>query len=184
MTAGLAVLAVASMGILYAMGPFSTALQPAEAEGTGSVFGAASQDVTAEGSLTVADDDEEYRYEAKKAPSTTASSGWAPPAVTPDPGSAQAYAADALAVRGFGSGEFDCLVALWSKESGWRVNAYNAGSGAYGIPQALPGSKMASAGVDWETNAETQVNWGLGYVIGRYGSPCGAWGHSQSKGWY
>ena len=86
-------------------------------------------------------------------PSTSASSGWAPPAVTPDPGSAQAYAAGAVAARGWPSSEFDCLVALWSKESGWRVNAYNASSGAYGIPQALPGSKMATAGADWETNA-------------------------------
>ena len=79
---------------------------------------------------------------------------------------------------------FDCLVALWSKESGWRVNAYNASSGAYGIPQALPGSKMATAGADWETNAATQIEWGLGYVQGRYGTPCGAWAHSQDVGWY
>jgi hypothetical protein len=73
---------------------------------------------------------------------------------------------------------------LWNKESGWRVNAYNSGSGAYGIPQALPGSKMASAGADWQTNAATQIKWGLGYIKGRYGTPCGAWGHSQSVGWY
>ena len=93
--------------------------------------------------------------EVKLAPaSTSASSGWAPPAVTPDPGSAQAYAAGAVAARGWPSTEFDCLVALWSKESGWRVNAYNASSGAYGIPQALPGSKMATAGADWETVPE------------------------------
>ncbi|MFB9642299.1 lytic transglycosylase domain-containing protein [Agromyces lapidis] len=111
-------------------------------------------------------------------------SGWAPPAVTPDPGSAQAYAAGAVAARGWGAGEFDCLVALWNKESGWNVNAYNAGSGAYGIPQALPGSKMATAGADWETNAGTQIEWGLGYISGRYGTPCGAWGHSESVGWY
>jgi hypothetical protein len=64
------------------------------------------------------------------------------------------------------------------------VYAYNASSGAYGIPQALPGSKMATAGADWETNAATQINWGLGYVNGRYGSPCGAWAHSESAGWY
>jgi threonine dehydrogenase-like Zn-dependent dehydrogenase len=84
----------------------------------------------------------------------------------------------------WGGGEFDCLVALWNKESGWRVNAMNPYSGAYGIPQALPGSKMASAGADWETNAATQIEWGLGYIAGRYGTPCGAWGHSQSVGWY
>ena len=64
------------------------------------------------------------------------------------------------------------------------MNAYNASSGAYGIPQALPGSKMATAGADWETNAATQIEWGLGYVQGRYGTPCGAWAHSQDVGWY
>lgn len=111
-------------------------------------------------------------------------SGSAPPAVTPDPGSAQAYAQSALAARGFGAGEFSCLVSLWNRESGWRVNASNSSSGAYGIPQALPGSKMASAGPNWQTDAATQIDWGLGYVLGRYGSPCGAWAHSESSGWY
>ena len=72
---------------------------------------------------------------------------------------------------------------LWNRESGWRTTAQNS-SGAYGIPQALPGSKMASAGADWRTNAATQIKWGLGYISGRYGTPCGAWGHSQSTGWY
>ncbi len=103
-----------------------------------------------------------------------------PAAGTPDPGSAQA-----IAFTYVGPGEeFDCLVALWNRESHWNVFAYNAGSGAYGIPQALPGNKMASAGDDWETNPDTQIRWGLGYINGRYGSPCGAWAHSQSVGWY
>jgi len=118
------------------------------------------------------------------ASSTKAASGWAPPSVVPDPGSAQAIAFDMVASRGWGTGEFDCLVALWKKESGWRVNAHNKSSGAYGIPQALPGTKMASAGADWETNPATQIAWGLGYIGGRYGAPCGAWGHSQARGWY
>lgn len=118
------------------------------------------------------------------ATSTKAASGWAPPSVVPDPGSAQAIAFDMVAARGWGTGEFDCLVALWKKESGWRVNAHNKSSGAYGIPQALPGTKMASAGADWETNPATQIAWGLGYIGGRYGTPCGAWGHSQARGWY
>jgi hypothetical protein len=127
----------------------------------------------------------EKKPEPKLAPaSTSQASGWAPPAVTPDPGSAQAYAAGAVAARGWSSSEFDCLVALWNKESGWRVNAYNASSGAYGIPQSLPGSKMASAGADWETNPATQIEWGLGYIQGRYDAPCGAWAHSQEYGWY
>ncbi|RLK49313.1 hypothetical protein C7474_1454 [Microbacterium telephonicum] len=112
------------------------------------------------------------------------SSGWAPPFVSPDPGSAQAIAYEMVLGRGWGDDQFACLVALWKKESGWRVNAYNAGSGAYGIPQALPGNKMASAGADWETNPATQIAWGLGYIGGRYGTPCGAWDHSQRKGWY
>ncbi|WP_227820265.1 lytic transglycosylase domain-containing protein [Agromyces aureus] len=150
--------------------------------------GAEIQELQVDGEYTIDASRESYVVEVKPAKvepaSTSASSGWAPPAVTPDPGSAQAYAATAVAARGWAPTEFDCLVALWSKESGWRVNAYNAGSGAYGIPQALPGSKMASAGADWETNAATQVEWGLGYVQGRYGTPCGAWAHSQSSGWY
>ena len=66
------------------------------------------------------------------------------------------------------------------RESGWNVYADNPSSSAYGIPQALPGSKMASAGADWATNPVTQIRWGLGYIQDRYGSPCGAWGHSQS----
>jgi hypothetical protein len=108
----------------------------------------------------------------------------APVAGTPDPGSAQAIAADMVAARGWGGGEFNCLVSLWNKESGWNVYAANRSSGAYGIPQALPGSKMASAGADWQTNPATQISWGLGYISGRYGTPCGAWAHSQSVGWY
>lgn len=114
----------------------------------------------------------------------SSSSSWSPPFVAPDPGTAQAIAYAMVTQRGWGDDQFACLVALWNKESGWRVGAYNAGSGAYGIPQALPGSKMASAGADWETNPATQIAWGLGYIGGRYDSPCGAWSHSQSTGWY
>lgn len=115
---------------------------------------------------------------------SASSSGWRPPFVTPDPGSAQAIAYEMVSARGWGDDQFACLVALWKKESGWRVNAYNRSSGAYGIPQSLPGNKMASAGADWETNPATQIAWGLGYIKGRYGTPCGAWDHSQRKGWY
>ncbi|WP_238706913.1 lytic transglycosylase domain-containing protein [Microbacterium lushaniae] len=114
----------------------------------------------------------------------SSSSGWQPPFVAPDPGTAQAIAYEMVLARGWGDDQFACLRALWQKESGWRVNAYNSSSGAYGIPQALPGSKMASAGADWETNPATQIAWGLGYIGGRYGDPCGAWASSQSRGWY
>ena len=116
--------------------------------------------------------------------SESSSSVWRPPFVTPDPGTAQAIAYEMVLARGWGDDQFACLVALWNRESGWRVNAYNASSGAYGIPQSLPGSKMASAGADWETNPATQISWGLGYIGGRYGTPCGAWDHSESVGWY
>ena len=85
---------------------------------------------------------------------------------------------------GFSSDQFGCLDSLWMRESGWNPSADNPTSSAYGIPQALPGSKMASAGADWLTNPATQIEWGLGYIRDRYGSPCGAWGHSESHGWY
>lgn len=118
------------------------------------------------------------------APVAAAGGRGAPAAGTPDPGSAKAIAYDMVMARGWGAGEYDCLVALWNKESHWNVYAHNKSSGAYGIPQALPGSKMASAGADWATNPATQITWGLGYISGRYGTPCGAWGHSQAKNWY
>jgi hypothetical protein len=86
--------------------------------------------------------------------------------------------------RGWGGQEFDCLNSLWTKESGWRWDANNASSGAYGIAQSLPGSKMASSGSDWATNPITQINWGLGYIASSYGTPCSAWAHSQAANWY
>jgi hypothetical protein len=108
----------------------------------------------------------------------------APPAAAPVPsGSAQQIAMSMLASYGWSSSQFSCLDPLWQRESGWNVYA-SSPSGAYGIPQALPGSKMASAGADWQTNAATQIRWGLGYIQAIYGSPCGAWAHSQATGWY
>jgi septal ring factor EnvC (AmiA/AmiB activator) len=106
--------------------------------------------------------------------------------VTVDPADAQAYARSVLGNYGWGADQFGCLVSLWTQESGWRANALNTSSGAYGIPQALPASKLAAAGADWRTNAHTQVNWGLAYVKGRYGSPCAAWAHemAQNPHWY
>lgn len=104
------------------------------------------------------------------------------PALTP--AEAQAHARAAVAARGWDEAQFACLVALWNRESGWRWDALNRSSGAYGIPQALPASKMASAGADWRTSAATQIAWGLSYISGRYAAPCGAWEHSQRRGWY
>jgi Peptidase family M23/D-alanyl-D-alanine carboxypeptidase len=82
------------------------------------------------------------------------------------------------------SKQFVCLNNLWEKESNWNYQADNPSSSAYGIPQALPGNKMATVGADWRTNPKTQIIWGLGYIQGRYGEPCKAWAHSQQKNWY
>lgn len=110
--------------------------------------------------------------------------GAAPAAGIPDSGSAQAIALTMVSARGWGVEQFDCLVALWIRESQWNVFAHNPSSGAYGIPQALPGNKMASAGADWATNPATQITWGLGYIAARYTDPCGAWAHSEEHNWY
>lgn len=107
-----------------------------------------------------------------------------PSGVTMDPSAARAHARGAVGAYGWGEGEYGCLVSLWNRESGWRADAFNRSSGAYGIPQALPGEKMAVAGPDWRTNAATQIAWGLSYIKARYGSPCGAWAHSEATGWY
>jgi hypothetical protein len=80
--------------------------------------------------------------------------------------------------------QFICLNKLWQRESGWNHRALNRSSGAYGIPQSLPGSKMASAGRDWRTNPKTQIKWGTRYIKTRYKNPCGAWSHFQRKNWY
>jgi hypothetical protein len=113
----------------------------------------------------------------------TASFAGAPIAGTPDPGSAKAIAKAIVSAKGWGSTQYDCLVSLWNRESGWNVYAANP-SGAYGIPQALPGNKMASAGSNWRTSARTQIIWGLGYIQSRYTNPCGAWAQSQAHGYY
>jgi len=86
--------------------------------------------------------------------------------------------------RGWGGRQFACLDKLWNKESNWVPTADNPTSSAYGIPQALPGRKMASAGADWRTNPATQIRWGLDYIADVYGSPCAAWSHSQRVNWY
>jgi len=119
------------------------------------------------------------RKQARKAhetPSTSAAS--AQPS-----GSPQQIAASMLGGYGWSASQFSCLDSLWGHESGWSVTAANP-DGAYGIPQALPGSKMASAGPGWQTNAATQIRWGLDYIKSLYGSPCGAWSHEEATGWY
>jgi len=88
-----------------------------------------------------------------------------------------------VAARGWGPADMSALIKLWNRESGWRTSAANP-SGAYGIPQALPGGKMSTAGSDWRTNPATQIAWGLTYIRGVYGSPRAAWAHEMSSGWY
>jgi hypothetical protein len=107
--------------------------------------------------------------------------------VTPPPSNptaAESTAQAMLASFGFSSSQWPCLYDLWQRESGWNVYAENASSGAYGIPQSLPGDKMASAGADWQTDAATQIRWGLGYIKSVYGTPCQAWANEESYGYY
>ncbi len=102
----------------------------------------------------------------------------------PDPNTAQSIAYNLMASFGFSpTTYFGCLQDIWNRESGWRYDAENA-SGAYGIPQALPGGKMASAGADWQTDPTTQIDWGLGYIKTTYGNPCNAWAFEEANGYY
>ncbi|MER7153913.1 transglycosylase SLT domain-containing protein [Streptomyces lydicus] len=90
----------------------------------------------------------------------------------------------AIARQMMAGDQFQCFSNIVDHESGWNYRATNASSGAYGLVQALPGSKMSSAGSDWQTNPATQIKWGLNYMNDRYGSPCGAWSFWQANSWY
>ncbi|MGH3661823.1 MAG: transglycosylase SLT domain-containing protein [Micromonosporaceae bacterium] len=113
-----------------------------------------------------------------------------PPSYGPVPASCKEYSGNreigcALLLEwNFSLDQMPCLNQLWTTESGWNERASNPSSGAYGIPQALPGSKMSSHGDDWRTNPATQIKWGLDYIKGRYNDPCGAWEHHQANNWY
>jgi hypothetical protein len=127
---------------------------------------------------------------SRKSPSAPANrSGRSGGTVGPIPENCQVYSGNQatgctlMLQAGFGIDQAPCLINIWNKESGWRTTAKNP-SGAYGIPQAYPGNKMAQFGDDWQTNAVTQIKWGLSYIKGRYKTPCAAWSHSQSSGWY
>jgi hypothetical protein len=115
---------------------------------------------------------------------TTGGTGVATLAAPANPTAAQSTAKAMLASFGFASSQYSCLYSLWEQESTWNVYAENASSGAYGIPQSLPGDKMASAGADWQTNAATQIRWGLGYIKSVYGTPCAAWQNEVNVGSY
>ncbi len=106
--------------------------------------------------------------------------GAAPAHAAPGTSDAQAVAKKLIG----DSAQYQCFSKIVDHESDWNVSATNASSGAYGLVQALPGSKMSSAGSDWKTNPATQIKWGLDYMKDRYGSPCGAWTFWQANGWY
>ncbi len=98
----------------------------------------------------------------------------------PFPNNSRAYARSVVK----SDKQFTCLNRLWGKESAWTHTADNPTSSAYGIPQALPGNKMADMGKDWRTNPVTQIDWGLKYIRLRYGDPCGAWSFFLKNNWY
>jgi len=101
-----------------------------------------------------------------------------------DAAKAKVYAQERFKLYGWSASQFSCLDSLWTQESNWRWNATNPSTGAYGIPQSLPATKMATTGTDWQTDGLTQVQWGESYISGRYGTPCTAWSHEQTYGWY
>ncbi|MDR6986363.1 uncharacterized membrane protein HdeD (DUF308 family) [Paenarthrobacter nitroguajacolicus] len=121
---------------------------------------------------------------AAAAAAAEAAAAAAAPKAVDDPAAAKAYAASILGSYGWSAGEMTALNTLWEKESNWKTTATNASSGAYGIVQSLPASKMASAGADWQTNYQTQIKWGLNYIKERYGSPSAALAFHLANNWY
>ncbi|NGO13594.1 lytic transglycosylase domain-containing protein [Streptomyces sp. HC44] len=108
-----------------------------------------------------------------------------PTAASVSSASASSTSAKAIAHKMIpNAAQFAAFSKIVEHESGWDIDATNASSGAYGLVQALPASKMASAGSDWKTSAATQIEWGLDYMNDRYGSPVGAWNFWQANGWY
>jgi hypothetical protein len=121
---------------------------------------------------------------AASSPTTTSTGTTYIPTAPPDPTGAEAIAQSIMGGFGYPPATYyNCLYDLWQRESGWSYDAENP-SGAYGIPQALPGSKMGSAGADWQTDPATQIRWGLGYIKGQYGNPCAAWAYEEANGYY
>ncbi|MGM0385197.1 MAG: G5 domain-containing protein [Actinomycetota bacterium] len=118
------------------------------------------------------------------APATRAPAPYVPVSAPVSPGSNRALGQSMAAARGWTGSQWTCLDSLWQRESGWNHLAMNPSSGAYGIPQSLPGSKMATVAADWRTNPATQITWGMNYIASRYGTPCGAWSHSEINNWY
>ena len=165
--------------------PKATLEEKTESDGTTSVRYRAKL-----GSISTKEEIAEITGEAKNADQATAAAAAAAAAeagavpTTYSGEDPRSLAKPLVAAQGWSDSEYQCLVLLWNRESQWNPYAENSSSGAYGIPQALPGSKMASAGADWRINPITQINWGIGYIKGRYGTPCSAWAHSNAVGWY
>ena len=165
--------------------PKATLEEKTESDGTTSVRYRAKL-----GSISTKEEIAEITGEAKNADQATAAAAAAAAAeagavpTTYSGEDPRSLAKPLVAAQGWSDSEYQCLVLLWNRESQWNPYAENSSSGAYGIPQALPGSKMASAGADWRTNPITQINWGIGYIKGRYGTPCSAWAHSNAVGGY
>jgi hypothetical protein len=148
---------------------------------------AASKTLTVAAKPAMADPEEILEAQDSTTTSSSQTTGGTGITTTPPPSNptaAQSTAKAMLASFGFSDSQWSCLYDLWERESTWNVYAENAASGAYGIPQSLPGDKMASAGSDWQTNAATQIRWGLGYIKSVYGTPCGAWANETNYGYY
>jgi hypothetical protein len=141
--------------------------------------------------VKVAQEAARSKGQVKPSPSASASASAkpSPSPFGPIPASCSEYTGNvaigcALMLQaGYGLDQMPCLKNLWMKESGWKETAGRPG-GAYGIPQSLPGSKMAVYGADWQTNPATQIKWGLNYIKTKYKTPCGAWSNFQSRGYY
>lgn len=167
--------------------PAGEAAVPAPAESTPDAAAVAAAEAAAaaeQAAAQLAAEQAAAAAAAEEAAAAEAARIAAEPVPVNDPAGAKAYAAAALGGHGWGASEMTCLNTLWTKESEWLTSATNASSGAYGIPQALPGTKLATAGGDWQTNYKTQINWGLTYIESRYGSPCSALNFHYANNWY
>jgi len=121
---------------------------------------------------------------AKKRAESEAQNSPAGPSSSTVHGSYTVAEVQAMARQIVPADQFQCFSNIVNQESSWNYQAVNASSGAYGLVQALPGSKMSTAGADWQTNPATQIKWGLNYMDSRYDSPCGAWSFHLANGWY
>ncbi|WP_426005990.1 hypothetical protein ACPFL9_04015 [Paenarthrobacter sp. NyZ202] len=159
------------------------AAEKAAADKAAAEKAAAEQAAAAQAAAEKAAADAAAKQATDAAAAEKAAAAAAPKAID-DPAAAKAYAASILANYGWGAGEMVALNTLWEKESNWRTTATNPSSGAYGIVQSLPASKMATAGADWQTNYQTQIKWGLNYIKERYGSPSAALAFHLANNWY